>query len=62
MATGGSVYSTFADWFAKQIVDRASGRIMPSDAVGGDLVRRRPADAFFIGSVGPASLALDGRG
>ena len=42
MAIGGSVYSTFADWFAKQIVDRASGRITPSDAVGGDLVRRTP--------------------
>jgi hypothetical protein len=53
------LFSEFAHFLAGQIVDRASGRIMPTDAVENELMLRRPADAFFIGSVGPEAAVTD---
>ncbi len=55
-------YSAFTLWLAHRIVDRASGHAVPDHPVAGELMLRRPADAFFIGSVGPTALALQERG
>jgi hypothetical protein len=49
-----STYSRFADFVAKEVINRASGRVFPGppDVVNGSLLRR-PADIFFVGSLGP---------
>src|SRR5579872_1378453 len=54
-------YSRFAEFLAKRIIDRASGRAMPPDSVDGEVLTHRPADVFFIGSVGPEAALDDAR-
>lgn len=57
-----ATFAEFADFLAKTIIDRASGRTMPDDSPDGQrMVWRRPADAFFIGSLGPANAVEHGR-
>lgn len=53
------LYSDFAHFLATQVIDRVSGRVMPIDAVDGEIMLRRPADVFFIGSVGPEAAVTD---
>lgn len=54
-------FARFADFLTKAIIDRASGREMPDDSPDGiRMVWRRPADAFFIGSLGPANAVEQG--
>jgi hypothetical protein len=60
MIPEGPVFSKFAEFLAKQIIDRASGKVLPStpDTANG-LLLRRPADIFFIGSLGPEAAFGD---
>jgi Helicase conserved C-terminal domain len=58
----GATFAAFADFLTKSIIDRASGRTMPDDSPdGARMVWRRPADAFFVGSLGPANAVEQGR-